>query len=211
MYTDRIKAIASLVDKGATVLDIGTDHAYLPIYLVENKICTNVLASDISEKVLKVAKANILESGYSSQIKTILSDGIKKIKDDYDTIVIAGMGFNTIKKILKENINSDTIIIQTNSEHAELRKFMNENGFKIKKEIVIYDKRKYYVIIKYILGTEKLSKKNIIFGNSGNTDYYKYLLKKNKELLIKVPLNKKIKFLNYVIILNKSLKENRIN
>ncbi len=211
MFTHRIKTIASLVDKDASVLDVGCDHAYLPIYLVQNKLCKKVIASDISEKVVNVAKENIKEANLTKEIPVYLSDGTDSIEENYDTLVIAGMGYSTIKKILKGNIISDTIIIQTNSEHSNLRKFMNISGYKIAKEEVILDKKKYYVIIKYVLGTEKLAKRYLLFGKSGNTEYFEYLIKKNKKLIKDVPLRKKIKFIYHNIILKKLLKENRIS
>ena len=94
----RIKTIASLVDKDSKLVDIGTDHGYLPIYLYENEITKNVTGSDISSNALKFAKANFEKHNLSYKIKLIVSDGFKNLDEKYDTAVISGMGTDTIKK-----------------------------------------------------------------------------------------------------------------
>ena len=90
MLSLRLKTIASLVKKDAMVLDIGTDHAYLPIFLQRNNLCKKVIASDISANALAVAKKNVEK--YHADVKLYLSDGLNDIPDDYDTIIISGMG-----------------------------------------------------------------------------------------------------------------------
>lgn len=204
----RIKAIASLVDKEATVLDVGTDHGYLPVHLVNEKIVKKAYASDVSENALNCAKENIKNSGLN--IKTILSDGLKEIDCKFDTLVITGMGFNTIKSCLESGVLPNCIILQSNSDHYLLRKYMMKRGYFIKKEITLLDKNIYYVIIKYVKGKEILSKKYLLFGKSGNFDYYKYLLEKNFVLLQSVPFKNKIKFLRYEYYLKRLLKKYRI-
>ncbi len=207
MYSFRIKTIASLIDKDEVVLDVGTDHAYLPIYLLKNNIVKSAYGSDVSENVIKIAKSNVMKNKLSSKIKIILSDGLKDVEFNYTTLVIAGMGFSTIKKILRSGKLPKNLIIQTNSDHDKLRRYMNLKGYKIKKELTILDNNKFYVIIKYIKGYEFLSKKYILFGNSLNKNYYNYLIDKYNLLINKVPNKKRKEFVKKINILNKLLKE----
>ena len=79
MINKKLKAIASFINTQDTVVDIGCDHAYLAIYLKENKLCKNVYASDINENALNIAKTNIQE--HNLDIETILSDGFKNIRN----------------------------------------------------------------------------------------------------------------------------------
>lgn len=206
-YSTRIKTLASLVDPGSSVLDVGTDHAYLPIYLIKNKLVKSACGSDVSKNVIDIAKKNVSEARFSKEINIYLSDGLEDVNDYYDTLIIAGMGFNTIKKILENKNICNTLIIQSNSDHEGLRIFMNSLNYVIDKELVIKDKGKYYVIIKYKKGIEKLKKYELCFGKSNNNDYFNYLKEKNMKLLKEVPLRKKINFYKNVYYLNVLLKK----
>ena len=99
----RIETLASLVDKDAYVLDIGTDHAYLPIYLYKNNITKSIVGSDISKNALEYAKTNLVKYGLENKIKLIVSDGFKNINETFDIAIISGVGTGTIKKILDYN------------------------------------------------------------------------------------------------------------
>ncbi|MEG1288299.1 MAG: class I SAM-dependent methyltransferase [Bacilli bacterium] len=178
MSKSRIISLASLVDKDSSVLDIGTDHAYLPIYLIKNNICNSVTASDISKNVLEYSKKNIIKYNMEDKIKLVLSDGFSNITDEFDIAVIAGMGFNTIKKILDTDKLPNKLIIQCNNDLDLLRSFMNKINYKILNEVVVKDKGIYYVIIKYGKGKEILDTNELEFGISKNLDYYNYLLLK---------------------------------
>ena len=151
MKSLRLLAIASLIDKGSSVLDVGTDHAYLPIFLSQNKKCKSIIASDVSSNALKMAKDN-LKKYHINDVKLILSNGLDSINEEYDTIVLAGMGTSTIIKILENKKLLNTLIISSNNDLYKLRKFMNKIKYKIKEEIVILEKNKYYDIIKYQKG-----------------------------------------------------------
>jgi len=180
MFSKRIITLASLIDKDAFVLDIGTDHAYLPIYLYQKNITKKIIASDISLNVLKYATNNLRKYNLDKRILLKQSDGFKNIKEKVDINIIAGMGTTTIKNILKYPELPKTIIIQSNNELDKLRKYMLEKNYKIIKEIAINDKNKYYVIIKYQKGKDNLSEDEIEFGKNNNLDYMKYLLQKNE-------------------------------
>ena len=200
MKSLRLLAIASLIDKGSSVLDVGTDHAYLPIFLSQNKKCKSIIASDVSSNALKIAKDN-LKKYHIDDVKLILSNGLDSINDDYDTIVLAGMGTSTIIKILENKKLPNTLIISSNNDLYKLRKFMNKIKYKIKEEIVILEKNKYYDIIKYQKGNEKLSYFKKMYGKSNDKKYYKYLLTKEKNIFKKVNLFKKLNLLKNIIYL----------
>lgn len=202
MNSKRLLEIVKYIDKDDTVLDVGCDHAYLSIYLKKNNLCKNVIASDISENALNYAKKNI--SKYKLDINTYVSDGLKDINEYYDTVVIAGMGTSTILHILDTKELPNKLIISSNNEHYRLRKELNKLGYKIINESIIYENNHYYVIMNYIKGSQKLSKKQLKYGISNNKEYYKYLYNKNKELISKVNLKKKIK-LYYELLILKSL------
>ena len=200
MKSLRLLAIASLIDNGSSVLDVGTDHAYLPIFLSQNKKCKSIIASDVSSNALKIAKDN-LKKYHIDDVKLILSNGLDSINEDYDTIVLAGMGTSTIIKILENKKLPNTLIISSNNDLYKLRKFMNKIKYKIKEEIVILEKNKYYDIIKYQKGNEKLSYFKKMYGKSNDKKYYKYLLTKEKNIFKKVNLFKKINLLKNIIYL----------
>lgn len=200
MKSLRLLAIASLIDNGSSVLDVGTDHAYLPIFLSQNKKCKSIIASDVSSNALKIAKDN-LKKYHIDDVKLILSNGLDSINEEYDTIVLAGMGTSTIIKILENKKLPNTLIISSNNDLYKLRKFMNKIKYKIKEEIVILEKNKYYDIIKYQKGNEKLSYFKKMYGKSNDKKYYKYLLTKEKNIFKKVNLFKKINLLKNIIYL----------
>ena len=200
MKSLRLLAIASLIDKGSSVLDVGTDHAYLPIFLSQNEKCKSIIASDVSSNALKIAKDN-LKKYHIDDVKLILSNGLDSINDDYDTIVLAGMGTSTIIKILENKKLPNTLIISSNNDLYKLRKFMNKIKYKIKEEIVILEKNKYYDIIKYQKGNEKLSYFKKMYGKSNDKKYYKYLLANEKFIFKKVNLFKKLNLLKNIIYL----------
>ena len=190
MNSERIKVIASLVDKDDYVLDVGTDHGYLSIYLYLNKLCKNIICSDISSNALNFAINNFKK--YNARIKYYVSDGFNSINDKFNTAVIAGMGTSTILDIISSDKCPNKLIISSNNEYYKLRKSLNKMGFKIIKEIIVKENNHYYDIIKCIKGYQKLPKKYLKYGISNNKEYYNYLLEKNNLLLKKVPFKKKI-------------------
>ena len=190
MLNKRLSAVASLVSKDSFPLDVGTDHGLLPIYLIQNKKCQKALASDISPNALKNAENNIKKYNVSN-IELYVSDGLEKIPKIYDTIIISGMGTSSILDILNKDDLPDTIILSSNNDLELLRTSMNKKGYKIAKEIVVYEKNKYYDIILYKKGKERLTKFQKEFGKSNDLDYYNHLYKINKKIYEVASLNKK--------------------
>lgn len=145
----RLSAVASLVREGTIAADIGTDHAYLLTYLIENGICKSGIAADLRVGPLQNAKQTVIEANLSDKIELVLSDGLENIKENScDDIVLAGMGGNLIAEILSkaqwiknENIN----IVAQPMTHAEvLRQFFILNGFEIVKEKTATDGKHFY-------------------------------------------------------------------
>lgn len=199
MNSERIKVLAKEVSEKDTVLDVGCDHGYLSIYLKQNNLCKEVYASDISENALNAAIKNFKK--YNLDIKTYVSDGFKDIPVSFDTAVIAGMGTSTILKIIESEKTPNKLILASNNDYYKLRKYLNKNGYKIVDEQAVLENNHYYIVLLCIKQKQKLNKKELKFGISNNEDYYKYLLNKNRELIKKVPLKKKLKLLYECLIL----------
>ena len=133
MFSKRINALASLVEKSDSVLDLGCDHGYLDIYLTKNNLCHKVYASDISSNALSSAKSNFQKEKVF--IETFLSDGFLNIPVSFDTAVIAGVGTNTIINILRGKTLPEKLVLSSNNDLYELRCFLNKICYKIIKEV----------------------------------------------------------------------------
>ncbi len=149
----RLKIVADEVRKGKKIADIGTDHAYLPAYLIENNICPSAIAADIGKGPLENARKVVSTSKkLSDRIELRLSDGLEKIfPDEADDIVIAGMGGILISEILTKapwvKNESKRLILQPMSHAEDVRKYLCENGFEIIKEKASTDGKHNYIII----------------------------------------------------------------
>ncbi len=153
----RLRAVAGLVEEGASVADIGTDHGYIPIYLAENGICAKVFALDIRIGPLERAKFHIAKAGLESQIETRLADGLSGMEPgEADTMIAAGMGGSLVIKIL--SLSPDvteslkTLILQPQSEISSVRRYLNANGFRITAEDMVEENGKYYPMMKAVHG-----------------------------------------------------------
>ena len=188
MISERLKAVAGMVTKGKKVADIGTDHGYVPIYLVENSICSKVYAMDINEGPLKIADKNIAIHGFSDKIETIQSNGMEKLKDNMvDGAIISGMGGDLIVDILSrgKNINGINELVLSPHRRVDLvRKYLLENNWEIIDEKMLIDSGKYYTIIKALKNDGKLHMYSEV-----ELKYGKILLD-NKDLVLKGYLEK---------------------
>lgn len=202
MISKRLKAISNMVDEASYLIDVGCDHALLDIYLVKYKKC-KAIASDINEKPLEKASENIKNNKLEDKIKISLADGISKMPESVDTIIISGMGTDNILKILKDNQkieNIKHIIISTQNKYEKLRYEMMKKGFCINNEDFIKDKNKYYLIIDFIKKEVVYTKKELIYGpillNSKTIDYKEYLKNEIDKLN---NINKNLKFKNILL------------
>lgn len=191
MNNKRLLAIAAFLDKDDAFIDIGTDHAYIPIYMA-NLGAKKILATDIHEKAIIGAKKNILAQNLDKVIETKVTDGLENIDTScYNTLLIAGMGTRTIKHILKDIVKHSTIkkiVLAPNNDLDKMRLFMMESDFALKKEKIIFDKGHYYTIMEYEKGKQNLSKEEIMLGlyNKENKEYYLFLKKKYEGILTKL-------------------------
>lgn len=195
---NRIKAIASLVDNDALVVDIGTDHAYLPIYLYENDITKNIVASDISSNALLFAKNNLEKHNLRGKIKLVVSDGFINLDECFDIAIISGVGTETIKKILDNEVLPNKLILSSHKNVSDLREYMFKIGYKIEKEIIVYENNIYYNIIKYVKEKDNLSKYDLLVGLSNDINYKKHLLNKYKEIYEKSHDKKYLEYINII-------------
>ncbi len=148
MLTKRTECILQNVTK-RTVADIGTDHAYIPIELIERRMCDKVIASDICDGPVKIARGHIEKAGLSDKIEVRKNDGLKGIEiGECEQAVIAGMGGAVIIEILNKNRdeNLDFILQPMNCQY-ELRKYLINNGYIIYKEDIAVEGFKVYNII----------------------------------------------------------------
>lgn len=144
--------VANLVNPGNSVADIGTDHGYLPIYLVKERISPKVIAMDVRKGPLSKAKEHVFEHNMMDTIELRLSDGLEMLQyGETDTITICGMGGRLMKQILsngKELLKDGIqLILSPQSELAEFRIYLKNNNIHIINEVMLKEDNQYYVIM----------------------------------------------------------------
>lgn len=149
----RLNTIASMIPKGASIADIGTDHGFLPVWLAKNGVCSRIFACDLRAAPLKKAKDNAQKYGVSGRIEFLECDGLSEIEpESVDTIVIAGMGGETIAPILSKaqwvKNRRYRLLLQPMNDAELLREYLYENGFDIEREILIRDAGRLYTVMK---------------------------------------------------------------
>ena len=182
----RLMDIINLIDYGKNVIDVGTDHGLVPLYLAKNNISSNILATDISAPSLKKLEDQ-LDDDLSKIIKTKVTDGFKGIeKEDNQIAIIAGMGGNTIVDIIDASIefaqNLDYMILESNIATEKLRLFLYNNNFEIMRDFLSFENGKYYDILKVKYGNKKEMKISDIYYGFENIENKSQLLV--KKLLI---------------------------
>ena len=148
----RLKAIADFVPHGAKVADIGTDHGYIPVWLAQNDIALQLAAADINRGPLDHAKETAARYEVSDRIRFALCSGLEfEGSDDYDTIIIAGMGGELIASILEAAPwtaqKSTTLILQPNSRIPHLMQWLVDHGFAVVNSALVKDAGKLYQIL----------------------------------------------------------------
>lgn len=151
---DRLLLIASMVREDSVVLDVGTDHAYVPIYLIKSGVCRSAVASDINSKPLMKARENAQKFGVFEKISFCLADGIAQIEPErygVTDIIVAGMGGELIAKIIDDaeytRIPGVRLILQPMSSIQELRGYLAEMGYAVISEKLCEVGGKYYTCI----------------------------------------------------------------
>ena len=153
----RLRMNASLVTPGNRLADVGTDHGYIPIALVEEGVIPSALAMDVNEGPLMRAEEHIRLSGLVPYIETRLSDGLEKLGcGEADSVLVAGMGGPLIIRILSEGKRQlagvRELIVQPQSEIGLVRHFLEESGWNIDAEDMVREDGKYYTAIHAVPG-----------------------------------------------------------
>ncbi len=193
----RLQTISAFIKENDIVLDIGCDHSLLGIYLVLNKNI-KVIGSDINSGPLEKAKENLKKYHLTRRIELRLGDGLSVMSDDINTIVISGMGGLSIINILKDikkYPNVKKLIISPNNDFSLTREEISKLGFYLKKEEMVLDSKKFYLISEYHLGKKKTDN---YFGkldleNDTVIKYYKYIYETNLRILSKLGMKDRLK------------------
>lgn len=195
----RLKAVADYVDKGARLADIGSDHAYLPTYLVQKNEVEFAVAGEVVKGPFEIAKNHVAQANLKENIQVRLANGLAAIEkvDKIDTIVIAGMGGILISEILeagKGKLNSvKRLILQANNHEDTLRQWLTEHQFVIKAEQILLEAGKFYEIIVAEPTTNEhpvLSANDLLFGP---------FLSKEKSIIFQQKWQKELNTLNKII------------
>ena len=188
----RLLCIANKISDGKGFVDVGTDHGYLPVHMLDHGYTGNIIASDINEEPLRCAKRNAEKASYEDKIRFILCDGLDDtVSDDVDTIVVAGMGGDTICGILdRAEWCMDSryrLILQPMSKAEILRFWLSYNDFKIVEECFLDDNGTLYQIISAVYGTRcPLSDAELFVG--------RYVLSCQQPLFGRILKDTKLKF-----------------
>ncbi|MBU3189686.1 class I SAM-dependent methyltransferase [Clostridium bowmanii] len=164
----RLKTIASMVKECDTIIDVGTDHGYVPIYLVQNSVIKSAIASDINRGPVEKAQNNITQSNVSKQITCRLGSGLSTVVvGEVQIAIIAGMGGNLIRDILEADLDVvkqfKYMILQPVQNAEVLREYLYNTGYDIFDEEICKDDGKYYEIIKVKYNNKPVEVDNIYY------------------------------------------------
>lgn len=197
MLSSRLNAVYKMIEKCNCLADIGTDHGYIPIEAVKNKLTDKAIASDIKIGPIEVAKRNIEKYGFLNKIDLRVGPGLSTLSNkEADVVVIAGMGGNLIADIIKNDIdiaqNCKYLILQPVQYPEVLRHELEKMNFYIFDENIVKEDDKFYHILKVRFGDINLYK--------SNAEYYigKINIKNNSPILLEY-INHKIEHFNKII------------
>ncbi len=184
--TERLSAVAHLVRKNSSLADIGCDHGFLPVFLLERGIIVSAVASDVNEGPLNSCRDLVKEKGLENKIKCVLSDGLRGISEnECSDIAICGMGGEMIANILSScewlKDSSKHYIFNPMTHPEILREYLCENGFEIKTDIIVKEGRHYYSVFDAVY-TGKITNHPISYYYLGNVrnfehkEYFEHLL-----------------------------------
>lgn len=202
--TRRLAAAASAVREACRVVDVGCDHGKLAAHLIDSGKCSYAYATDISELSLKKAAGLFASLGIEDRTEAIISDGLGGIDSRYvDDIVIAGLGFDVIARILAHTpwLKNDEkrLILVPSSHHERLRRFLYEGGFEIREERAVKDMgHTYTVIVACYCGTEQavtpvFAAFGKVLDSDGDKDDYIEMVKRKNKMLLEEMENAKLR------------------
>ena len=180
---ERLSVIAGFIKKNASVIDVGTDHGFLPVYLAQNYLTCRIIATDISEGSLSAARRTASKHGVTDRIKFVQTPGLEGLQDlKINTIVIAGLGGETIAEILAGATwiieRKIKLILQPQSKIDELCGFLRLYGYVFNDAEIVRDNGRYYVVMVANTGKSDLSLL------SPEIELYSMLAKKNNPMFI---------------------------
>ena len=188
--SQRLKQVAELVPEGMRLADVGTDHGYVPIWLLQQGRIPSAIAMDVNKGPLIRAEENRAKYGLDRQIELRQSDGLEKLKPgETDVVLIAGMGGPLMIRILEEGRAAaeciSAFVLQPQSEIPSVRRYLIRNGYDIEEEIMLIDEGKYYMGMKAVhRKVEEWSEAEYLFGKklleSGNDVLFQFMLKEQK-------------------------------
>lgn len=170
MISKRLELVASFVPQGAILLDVGSDHAYLPIELVERGQIERAIAGEVVDGPYQSAVKNVESHGLKEKIQVRLANGLAAFEetDQVSVITIAGMGGRLIATILQEGLDKlasvERLILQPNNREDDLRIWLQANGFQIVAESILEEAGKFYEILVVEAGQMNLSASDVRFG-----------------------------------------------
>ena len=210
--SDRLLSLVKYVDEFDNIMDVGCDHALLDIYLIQTGIVNHVYVGDVNENALLNGKMNIEKYELQKNITPILSYGIEKISSlEVNTLIISGMGSKTIIEILSSpNLRKVyKLILQSNNNHGDLRRFLAKENFVIIREEIIKDGKKTYVNIVAMRSDREVSYTDkeyefgpILIGNRNNLSYFKSLYDNYENIAIASKddeIREKLRYLEEII------------
>lgn len=157
--SDRLLACAAFVFPGDRIADVGCDHGYLSIHLLQEGIAANAICSDVRQQPLQSAIRNAEKYGLREKMDFYLSDGVQNIPRDFNTLICAGMGADTMVSILTAapwlKDSKYRLILQCQSKTPMLRQYLSDEGYTITKELVLRDGRFLYTIMEVIFAPEQ--------------------------------------------------------
>lgn len=196
--TDRLLKIASLVTKGKKVADIGTDHGYIPVYLLNKGHIDFAILADVNKGPLENARSEVRHNNLDDKVDLRLGSGIEVLNEnEVDEVIIAGMGGILISELLeaKKNVahSLDKLILQPMQAQDELRKYLLNNGYEILDEVLVKEDFRIYEII-----VAKYTEVNTVVEDDIYYEVGKKLIE-NKDLLVNELIDKKIFMYNSIL------------
>lgn len=189
--TDRLLKIASLVDEGKKIADIGTDHGYIPVYLLKNDKIDFAILADVNKGPLDNARKEVRHNKLEDKVDLRLGSGIEVLNEnEVDQIIIAGMGGILISELLEAKTsvaqNAEKLILQPMQAQDELRKYLYKNGYEVINEVLVKEDFRIYEIIEAKYTGKKTEVSDEIYYEVSNK------LIENKDQLLVEFINKKI-------------------